>query len=203
MSDIRIRVLKNKKTGKSASRSDAQYLANVMHLLSLKRSGRATGIATLQPTMTQQLQRKINHVSKLYRLDWIVPRKSRLAAGARRCLSSRSIRAMMLKLYLEYEDTLKSKNKSYRAPKTLKRFLDWVVDSRRIINLHCQCISGLTRPISITSIRVTPAHVVVGGGQSNSLSTGFKSAELRIFVSKRVFGSGTLPPSTQIDGATR
>jgi hypothetical protein len=131
MSDIRIRVLKNKKTGKSASRSDAQYLANVMHLLSLKRSGRATGIATLQPTMTQQLQRKINHVSKLYRLDWIVPRKSRLAAGARRCLSSRSIRAMMLKLYFEYEDTLKSKNKSYRAPKTLKRFLDWVVDSQK------------------------------------------------------------------------
>ncbi len=131
MSDTKIRRLKNRKTGKSASRSDAKNIANAMHDNDLRRTGRATGITTLRLPITPRLQNAIKKTANIYQLDWVIPRKSRLADGARNSLSEVSIRAGILYHYFEYERNLASRSKHYRAHKTLKRLLDWIVDSQR------------------------------------------------------------------------
>jgi hypothetical protein len=126
---VNIRALKNRKTGKSASRKDGKFLANRMWALELQSSGLATGIGSLMPPLTTDDLEKITKIKKHYELKTVAPRRSRLAADARSQVAQKHVRARIAVLYHQHASMKAVSKKPARIATSVKAILKWVVES--------------------------------------------------------------------------
>jgi hypothetical protein len=126
---MKIHVLQNRKTGKSASREDAQELANQMRAIELQKTGMAAGIAALLVPEAMKNAKTIKKASRTHRLIRVIPRRSRVTIKARNSLACPEVRTGILHLYLKYVEATATANPSFRSPRTLKLMWTWLESS--------------------------------------------------------------------------
>jgi hypothetical protein len=129
LEQVKIRALKNRKTGKSASRKDSQFLANRIWALELKRKGLATGIPSFLPPLNTADQKKITKIKQHYELKTVAPRRSRLTADARSQVAQAHVRARIAVLYHRHASAKAADRKTARIAISTKAILQWLVDS--------------------------------------------------------------------------
>ena len=127
---IKIHALRNKKTGRAASRPDAAAAAINWRAIELEQQGLATGIASLLLPLSQRDLLRIRKLQATYNLVQVTPRQSRLAVNARQRIADPGFRAELLSLYLAFLDNKQQATPRLGRQQTLKQFLNWIEDTQ-------------------------------------------------------------------------
>lgn len=128
---IKIHALRNKKTGRAASRPDAEAVAINWRAIQLEQQGLATGIASLLLPLSQRDLLRIRKLQATYNLVQVTPRRSRLAVKRRERIADPDFRSELLSVYLASLTNNQKAAVRLGKHQTLKQILNWIEDTQK------------------------------------------------------------------------